>query len=265
MSPLLADLAGKSFLITGASSGIGAATARLLGRAGAQLTLTARRADLLENVAAEVRAAGGQAWACPADITVEAEHTRLVDAAVAQFGRLDGAFNNAGVLGRAGPLHTLSTADFAEVMLANVQAMFWAMKAQIPVLRAQGGGAIVNTASVVAQVGFANSAIYTASKHAVLGLTRSAALENFAHGVRINADHRSQSRSHAAHDAASSRGQFTVTTLALRRTSTRIARDTGGELVSVAGSCSTGGGRFSATNSFRGAGNRESACSRIQR
>ena len=72
-------------------------------------------------------------------------------------------------------------------MLANVQAMFWAMKAQIPVLRAQGGGAIVNTASVVAQVGFANSAIYTASKHAVLGLTRSAALENFAHGVRINA------------------------------------------------------------------------------
>ena len=187
MSPLLADLAGKSFLITGASSGIGAATARLLGRAGAQLTLTARRADLLENVAAEVRAAGGQAWACPADITVEAEHARLVDAAVARFGRLDGAFNNAGVLGRAGPLHTLSTADFAEVMLANVQAMFWAMKAQIPVLRAQGGGAIVNTASVVAQVGFANSAIYTASKHAVLGLTRSAALENFAHGVRINA------------------------------------------------------------------------------
>ena len=99
----MADLAGKSFLITGASSGIGAATARLLGRAGAQLTLTARRADLLENVAAEVRAAGGQAWACPADITVEAEHARLVDAAVAQFGRLDGAFNNAGVLGRAGP------------------------------------------------------------------------------------------------------------------------------------------------------------------
>lgn len=187
MSPLLADLAGKSILVTGASSGIGAATARALGRAGARLTLVARRAGLLETLAADIRAAGGQAWAYPADITVEAEHARMVASAVERFGRLDGAFNNAGVLGRSGPLHTLSTADFTEVMLANVQAMFWALQAQIPVLRANGGGAIVNTASVVAQVGFANCAVYTASKHAVLGLTRSAALENFAHGIRINA------------------------------------------------------------------------------
>lgn len=187
MQNILADLSGKTILVTGASSGIGAATALALGRAGAKVALAARRLESLEALAAQIRAAGGEALAIRTDVSVEAEIENAVATTVAHFGRLDGAFNNAGVLGKVAPIHELSTADFAEVMQANVYGVFWSLKHEMAAMLKTGGGAIVNTASIVAQIGFANFSAYTASKHAVLGLTRSAALEGFQHGIRVNA------------------------------------------------------------------------------
>ena len=187
MENILADLSGKTILVTGASSGIGAATALALGRAGAKVALAARRLEALEGLVAQIRAAGGEAIAIRTDVTIEADIQNAVATTVAHFGRLDGAFNNAGVLGKVAPIHELGTADFAEVMQANVFGVFWSLKHEMAAMLKTGGGSIVNTASVVAQIGFANFAAYTASKHAVLGLTRSAALEGFQHGIRVNA------------------------------------------------------------------------------
>lgn len=188
--PLIpADLAGKSILVTGASSGIGAATALALGRAGARVTLAARRLDLLDAVAARVRAAGGEAQVVRVDVTVEADIENAVAAAVQTYGRLDGAFNNAGMLGVGGPLHTLSLADFEATLRGNATSVFLSLKHEMAAMLKSGGGAIVNNASIVAQVAFADFSAYTTSKHAVLGLTRSAALEGYGHGIRVNAVH----------------------------------------------------------------------------
>lgn len=187
MQNILADLSGKSILVTGASSGIGAATALALGQAGAKVALAARRLEALESLVAQIHAAGGEAIAIRTDVTVETDIKHAVDTAVARFGRLDGAFNNAGVLGKVAPLEEQTTADFAAVMQANVYGVFWSLKYEMAAMLKSGGGAIVNTASVVAQIGFANFSPYTASKHAVLGLTRSAALEGFPQGIRVNA------------------------------------------------------------------------------
>ena len=187
MQNILADLSGKTILVTGASSGIGAATALALGKAGAKVALAARRLEALEDLVAQIQAAGGEAIAIRTDVTVEADIENAVAATVAHFGRLDGAFNNAGVLGKVAPIHELTTADFAEVMQANVYGVFWSLKHEIAAMLRTGGGSIVNTASIVAQIGFANFSPYVASKHAVLGLTRSAALEGFQQGIRVNA------------------------------------------------------------------------------
>ena len=187
MQNILADLSGKTIFVTGASSGIGAATALALGKAGAKVALAARRLEALEDLVAQIQAAGGEAIAIRTDVTVEADIENAVAATVAHFGRLDGAFNNAGVLGKVAPIHELTTADFAEVMQANVYGVFWSLKYEMDAMLKTGGGSIVNTASIVAQIGFANFSPYVASKHAVLGLTRSAALEGFQQGIRVNA------------------------------------------------------------------------------
>lgn len=187
MNNITADLSGKTILVTGASSGIGAASALALGQAGAQVILAARRLDLLLDLAAQVREAGGEALVVQTDITREEEVKKAVLLGVAHFGRLDGAFNNAGVLGKVAPLHTLETADFDEVMQANVRGVFWSMKYEIEAMLKSGGGAIVNNASIAAQLGFPGFSPYVASKHAILGLTRASALETFQQGIRINA------------------------------------------------------------------------------
>lgn len=181
------NLAGKTYLVTGASSGIGAATALVLGRAGANVVLAARRLDACETLAAQIRTQGGQALALPVDVTLEPAVREAVDTAVNRFGRLDGAFNNAGMLGAAKPFHELTTEDVESVWRTNVLAVFWCMKYEIAALLASGGGAIVNNASIAALVAFPHIAPYNTSKHAVLGLTRTAALEYFRQGIRINA------------------------------------------------------------------------------
>ncbi len=187
MPSILSDLSRKTYLVTGASSGIGAATARALGRAGAHVVLAARRKEACAALADEITASGGKALVVPTDVRVESDVRHAVEATVAHFGRIDGAFNNAGELGVSAPLHTLTSDDFESVLRTNVMGVFWSMKYEIAAMLQTGGGAIVNTASITAHIGFANLAPYNTSKHAVLGLTRSAALEYFQQGIRINA------------------------------------------------------------------------------
>lgn len=179
------DLTGKVILVTGASSGIGEATARRLARGGARVVLAARRLDALEALAADIRHAGGTALPVRADVANEADVQAAITAALDAYGRLDGAFNNAGVLGRLAPLTDMTETDFNDVMRVNVRGMFFALKHELAVM--QAGAAIVNTASVVAEVAMANFGTYTASKHAVMGLTRAAALEAWPRGIRVNA------------------------------------------------------------------------------
>lgn len=181
------DFSGKTYFITGASSGIGASTALALGRKGAHVVLAARRVDACQAVADQVRAAGGKALVLGMNVTDESSVQSAVDTAVQHFGRLDGAFNNAGTMGAAGPMHELSSEGVEEVLRTNTMGVFWAMKHQIAAMLRSGGGAIVNNLSISAQVGFAHIGAYTASKHAALGLTRNAALEYYKLGVRINA------------------------------------------------------------------------------
>lgn len=186
-SPQFPDLQGRVILVTGASSGIGAATARLLGAQGVRLVLAARRLAHCETLLDTIRAAGGEGLALAADVTHEDDMRHVVATALARYGRLDGAFNNAGVLGQGGPVETLDDSVYQTVFDTNVRAAFHALRHQVPALRSSGGGSIVFTASMAGTVGFAQASVYAASKHAVIGLVRSAALELGREGIRVHA------------------------------------------------------------------------------
>ncbi len=175
-------------LVTGATSGIGHATALAFARAGWRVAATGRRADRGEALVAAIRAAGGEAVFITADHAQEADNARAVAATVAAFGRLDAAFNNAGTEGTPGlPTEQQTDANYRQTFDLNVAGVLWAMKHQIPALRAGGGGSIVNTSSVAGQVGMAGMGVYVASKHAVEGLTKAAALELAKERIRVNA------------------------------------------------------------------------------
>lgn len=180
-------LRDKVVLVTGASSGIGAASAAAFAREGAIVLAAARRAAEGEAVVAAIRADGGQARFLQADVTREDDIRRLVETAVAEYGRLDVAFNNAGTDGRFSPYIEQDNANYELVMNTNVRSVFWSMRHQIAAMLKTGGGAIINNASMGALIGFQNAAVYVASKHAVMGLTKTAALEYFPQGIRINA------------------------------------------------------------------------------
>jgi NAD(P)-dependent dehydrogenase (short-subunit alcohol dehydrogenase family) len=181
------DLQGKSVLVTGASSGMGTVTALAFAKAGARLILGARRIPEGEKVAQQARELGAEAAFVQADMTREDDIERLVKTAVQRYGRLDVAFNNAGIGGTAAPFAEQTVDSFDLVMETNVKGVFLSMKYEIAAMLATGGGAIVNTAAVSALIGFQNLAPYNASKHAVMGLTKTAALEYFPKGIRINA------------------------------------------------------------------------------
>lgn len=180
-------LASQVALVTGGGSGIGRASAVALAAAGASVVVSGRREPELAATVAAITAAGGRATAVRADIAIEAEVAALVAATVQTYGRLDIAFNNAGVEGPLGPLHTQTEAAYDEIFEPNVRGVFLAMKHEVPAMLAHGGGSIINNASVAGLIGFAGAALYSASKHAVVGLTKAGAVEYAAQGVRVNA------------------------------------------------------------------------------
>lgn len=178
-------LDGKAVLIVGASTGIGVEAARVFAEEGARLVLSARSADALEAVAAELRDAGHEVQVVVGDVTSGADVAWMVDATVDAYGRLDGAFNNAGI-GQVGLLHEVSEEDFDRVMEVNVKGVWLCLREELRVMREAGAGSIVNTSSVGGYKGSSGLGAYQASKHAVVGLTRTAAHDNGPLGIRVN-------------------------------------------------------------------------------
>jgi NAD(P)-dependent dehydrogenase (short-subunit alcohol dehydrogenase family) len=185
---MTARLGSKVIVVTGGSSGIGRAVAERVASEGAAVVIGARRKDLGEEVAAGIRAAGGSALFVATDVTVETEVAGLVRTAVAELGRLDGAFNNAGGVGAFGAVQALDEAAWRADLDLNLSSVFYSLKHQIPaILESGGGGAIVNNASLAGVRGIPTMPAYVAAKHGVVGLTRAAALECARRGVRVNA------------------------------------------------------------------------------
>jgi len=184
----MTSLHGKVAIITGASSGIGRATARLFAREGASVVLNARGVDALESVAAEIRRDGGQAAAISGDVTLVDTHVRLVETALERFGRLDSAINNAGTVGQSAPLADLDPDSWHAVLSGNLTSAFLAARAQIPAMLEGGGGALVFVSSFVGtSVGLPGMAAYGAAKAGLMGLVKGITADYAAVGVRANA------------------------------------------------------------------------------
>jgi NAD(P)-dependent dehydrogenase (short-subunit alcohol dehydrogenase family) len=180
-------LEGKIVVITGSSSGIGETVAEAFAREGAKLVLGARRTKEGQAVADALQKEGAEARFVHVDVTKEADIQNLLDIAVKQYGRVDIAFNNAGTDGQFTPFTEQTNENFDSIIDTNVKGVFWSMKHEIEIMLKQGYGAIVNNASMGSFIGFKNGAAYIASKHAVMGLTKTAALEYFPKGIRVNA------------------------------------------------------------------------------
>jgi short-subunit dehydrogenase len=178
------ELEGRSVLLTGASGGIGRATALRLARSGARLTLMARGKDALQALAAEVEAAGGEALAVSADVRVASEGSRAVAEAVARYGGLDALVNNAGV-GYLRPIDEATDAEIEEMIEVNLLGVIRMTRAALPSLLTRAGSAIVNVASYAGKVGAPSYSYYGATKFAVAGLTESWRRELPARGIRV--------------------------------------------------------------------------------
>ncbi len=176
----------KVVLVLGGSSGIGRAAAEAFAREGARVVVSARREDQGVAVVDAIRKAGGRAKFIRADVSRDSDVKEAIEGTVKEFGQLDVLFNNAGIEGKDGPIADLAAADFDETFGVNVRGTWLAMKYALPHL-AKTRGSIVNNSSVVADIGFPNTTIYSATKGAVNALTRTAAIEFIPQGVRVNA------------------------------------------------------------------------------
>lgn len=174
-------------IVTGGAAGIGRAAADAFARRGAAVVIADLPGSPGEEVAEELRGQGHRALFTPTDVSEPGAVEGMVAATLDAFGRLDWAFNNAGIEGASAPLPDVAEDDWDRVLAVNLKGVWLCMRHEIPVMAATGGGAIVNCASIAGLVGFPGAAAYVASKHGVVGLTRTAALEGAKTGIRVNA------------------------------------------------------------------------------
>ncbi|WP_413755306.1 SDR family NAD(P)-dependent oxidoreductase [Streptomyces sp. MMBL 11-3] len=181
------EFAGRTALVTGAASGIGLATARRLGAGGANVVIADHNAEGAEKAAADLRAEGIEAAAVAVDVTSPESVAAAVALAVDTYGALELAVNNAGIGGPSAPTGEYDIEAYDRVVSTNLNGVFYSLRHELPAIEAAGrGGAVVNVASILGSVGFAGSSAYVAAKHGVVGLTKTAAAEYAARGIRVN-------------------------------------------------------------------------------
>jgi len=174
-------------LITGGATGIGLATARRFAQEDAKVVIASRNEVAGQQAVADIRASGSEATFIQTDVTQEAQIEALIKQTTGTYGRIDAAFNNSGTEGTPAPLADDNLENYQRIFEVNVKGLWLCMKYQLKQMQQQGAGSIVNNASIAGLIGFPGLGLYTASKHAVLGLTKAAALENAALGIRVNA------------------------------------------------------------------------------